>query len=320
MNEALQQVEDDDDRDVEIELDDAGNDDFNPNIADQLDNAPNDNPIEDKRTAEERILAFLEEDEELKEYGDGVQKRINKLTYNWREAERREQAAIAYAEGVKREIEQLRVRQQESDGVFINEYKGRVEAQLAQAKQNLKAAYEAGDAELIAEANTNIARFSAELANAEQTESRYRRRAQQAPQQFTQPNPQQFARPNPQFARPQQPPRPDPKAETWAERNTWFGEDRVMTDAALSIHRELVTEEGYTPDSDEYYAEVDKRIRRNFPHKFQQPAKPQQASSVTPSASNAVAKRGKRNVKLSASQVAMAKRLGVSLEEYAKYV
>ena len=92
-----------------------------------------------------------------------------------------------------------------------------------------------------------------------------------------------------------------------------------MTDAALSIHRELVYEEGYTPDSDEYYAEVDKRMRRNFPHKFQQ-AKSQQASSVTPSTSNAVAKRGKRNVKLSPSQVAMAKRLDVSLEEYAKYV
>jgi hypothetical protein len=298
---------------VIVELSDAAQaQESNPNVNDQLGAiAPeiDDEQIEEKLSAEDKVKQYLESDEELQDYGDGVQNRINKLTYNWRESERREQAAVDYAQKVQAEMQGLRDKQTQQDGAFINEYKGRVESQLDGAKRQYKEAYELGDADLIADANTAIARHSTELVNAEQTENRFKRNATQ-PQQPAQ---QQFQQ------QPQQPVQraPDVKAEGWAEKNEWFGQDAVMTNAAMTVHQELV-QNGYAPESDQYYQQIDKRMRSNFPHKFEKPRQ-QGQQQVTPGG-NAVRKNGKRSVKLSASQVNIAKRLGVSLEDYAKYV
>jgi len=312
------------DDEIEIEIESESLDNENPNVDDQLAATTTDDEGI-KLTAEERVKEYLEADEELKEYGDDVQRRINKLTYNWRESERREQAAVEYAQKVHTENDELRTQQQQQDGVFINEYKGRVEAQLETAKQQYKEAYEAGDPGLITEANGNIARYAAELNTAEQTEHRYKRNAQQPPpvrpqMQYPQAQPQAQPPMQQQPVYPQQQqPQPDAKAEGWAEKNKWFGEDRVMTTAAMGIHQDLV-QNGYAPESDEYYNQINSQMRKNFPHKFT-PPKQQVTQTVTPGATNAVVRKaGKKHVKLTASQVNIAKRLGVPLEEYAKYV
>lgn len=300
---------------------------INPNVDDQLDAAPSDDRGDDEKqvqlSAEEKVRQYLESDKELKEYGEDVQRRINKLTYNWRESERREQAALDYAQKVHQENLSLRDQQMQQDGVVLDEHKTRLEAQLETAKRQLKEAYETQDAGLIAEANQNIAQYAADLRSAEHTEHRFKRnqqKQQQQPQPYGQ---QQYPPPNyrPQHypQQQQQMPQPDEKAEKWATRNKWFGEDRVMTNAAMTIHQELINE-GYAPESDTYYTTLDNRLRENFPHKFQ-PVKPHVDSNVTPTSnSNPSRKSNKRNVKLTASQVNIAKRLGVPLEEYAKYV
>jgi hypothetical protein len=325
MNTQTQQVEDDeleDEIEITLESDDSTNSSDNPNVADQLAVTPgaeegaNEEP---KLTAEERMEQLMEGDEELKDYGQGVRKRINTLTYNWREAERQKDEAIRYAQKVQQEAQALRGRQHEQDGAYLGEAKARVEAQLDTAKRQLKEAHNLGDADLIADANANIGRFAAELAQVEATETQYKRRPaqpEQPPAQYQQPPPQQqYQQP------PRQPAQPDPKANAWAEKNKWFGEDEVMTNAALTIHNTLVTQEGYEPHSDEYYNQIDSRLRKNFPHKFQKPRNDGQ-QMVTPgsNASTTGRKGGKKQVRLSASQVAIAKKLGVPLEEYAKYV
>lgn len=312
----------DDDITLELEPNEPVND--NPNVDDQLATAPSDDgDTSAKLTAKERLAKFLDEDEGAKEYSDGVQKRIDKLTYNWRESERREQTAIQYAQNVHQENEGLKAQRQQQDGVFINEYKGRVEAEVDTAKRQYREAFDTGDSELIAEANANLSKRSAELNSAEQTENRFKRNSQrQAPQQQYAPQqPQQQYAPQQQQYAPQQPAaEPDAKATAWAEKNKWFGEDKIMTNAAMSIHSDLVTEEGFATESDGYYAELNKRIRKNFPHKFQTP-KQTGDQVVAPGGTQAGnPSRGKRTVKLSPSQVNIAKRLGVPLEEYAKYV
>jgi len=325
--EDLIDVGDEDESAVDITLED----DVNPNISDQLqttaeapetDDFDSDDEEEKVELSPEEILeAFLKDHPEVRELrSKDIKGRIDRLTYQQKEAERREQAAIEYARNVQKENAELKSKQQHQDGVFINEHKARLEAQLATAKEQYKDAQEAGDPELLAEANVLLARTSAELAQAEQTETRFQRfiRSSKPPEETLVP----YA-PEPS---PNQRPPVDAKAEAWAKRNEWFGEDEEMTQAALSIHNQLVTQEGYIPTGNGYYAELDSRLRRNFPDKFEKPATstaaPQGQQVVTPpsSTSNMRNPRGKRNIRLTPSQVSIAKKLGVPLEEYAKYV
>jgi hypothetical protein len=320
VDDTLVDVGDENENPVEVILEPE---ETNPNVIEQLADA--DEEVEakaDERTPEQKIKDYLDSDEELKEhYSRTVQKRIDKLTYEKHEAERREQAATDYARGVQSEIQNLKTKQQHQDGIFINEHKGRLEAQMEAAKQSYRDAVNQGDPDLIADANTLLSQTAAELAQAKQTETRFER--------FIKTTPAPSETIIPYEPEPRQPvqPQPDEKAEAWAEKNTWFGEDEDMTQAALAIHKKLVTEEGYIPTGDGYYAELDSRLRKNFPanYKSAQPVETPEISgqtTVTPtsSASSTPKVRGKKNVRLTSSQVAIAKKLGVPLEEYAKYV
>jgi len=324
-NEELIDVGEDDEVAVDVELEASDQEAGvtaveNPNIADQLNTTAESNEAEnDERTPQEKLQAYLEADESAAQYSRDVQKRINKLTYDKHEAERREKAATDYAQGVQKENLDLKSKQQHQDGVFINEHKSRVQAQLDHAKRQYKEAYELGDAELIADANQNIAQFASELTQAEQTETRFKRHIEHTP------DPSQNVMPyqpeaSPQYQAPTSP-QIDPKAEKWATHNTWFGEDEDMTNAAMEIHQSLVMNEGYLATGDAYYTELDSRMRKNFPSKFQKP-RMQGQSHVAPANNTPAGSRpnGKGKVRLSQSQVAIAKKLGVPLAEYAKYV
>ena len=325
MSEPLIDVGDENEDAVDIELDDDESNitAVNPNVADQLEAPAEGEKEEDKRTPAEKLEAYMEADEDAAEYGRDVRKRINKLTYEKHEAERREKAATEYAQGVQAENATLKVKQQHQDGVFLNEHKGRVTAQLEQAKQQYKEAHQSGDVDLITEANQNMAKYAAELTAADATESRFKRTVSRA--QPEAPPPYQ-PEPSPAYDEaPEQRRKIDPKAENWATANEWFGNDADMTDAAMQIHTSLVTQEGYLPTGDAYYTELDTRMRKNFPGKFGvRTPKPSMGGqqAVTPGGGGAAPARkpGKKSVRLSASQVAVAKKLGVPLEEYAKYV
>lgn len=237
-------------------------------------------------------------------------KRIDRLTKLRREAERREKDALQYAESVKAEMERLKSRMDSLDQGYVQEYTGRVQSELEQAKNDLRQAMSIGDTDAAVEAQTKISTLTVAQERARQAQIQHERRAQQ-------PVEQQIQQP-PQAQAPQQ---PDPKAEDWAERNTWFGKDQAMTYAAFGIHKELVEDEKFDPSSDEYYNELDKRIAAEFPHKFEsnsvQSNRPVQTVA---SASRTAKSSGPKKVKLTPSQVAIAKKLGVSLEDYAKQV
>ena len=241
------------------------------------------------------------------------QKRIDRLTKLRREAERREADAIKYAEAKQREAEDLKARLDKLDQGYVQEYSGRVESEIEAAKNALRQAMSIGDTDAAVEAQEKLSSLTYARERAKQAQMQYDRRAEQAPAQEA---PQQQAQP--QQAAPQ---RPDPKAEDWAEKNEWFGKDEAMTYAAFGIHKRLVENEGFDPNSDEYYNELDKRIADEFPHKLgknsQQGSRPVQTVA---SASRTAKNSGRRKVKLTPSQVAIAKKLGVPLDEYAKYV
>ena len=253
--------------------------------------------------------------EEVDDYGKKVQSRIDKLTKRAREAERREQAAIQYAQGVQRDSQQIKERAQQIDSGYVAEYGDRVEAQITQAKRELKEAMDLGDTEKQVEAQTKISRLSIEEERAASHKAQRERLKQEMeargvdprqPQMPQQPYPQQRPTPRP----------PDPKAEEWANKNEWFGQDEPMTLTSFSIHRKLV-EEGFDTTSDSYYNEIDKRMKETFPHRFDKVSPTQAVSSVNRSASPG---RRKGTVRLTPSQVAISKKLGVPLSEYAKYV
>ena len=253
--------------------------------------------------------------EEVDDCGKKVQSRIDKLTKRAREAERREQAAIQYAQGVQRDSQQIKERAQQIDSGYVAEYGDRVEAQITQAKRELKEAMDLGDTEKQVEAQTKISRLSIEEERAASHKAQRERLKQEMeargvdprqPQMPQQPYPQQRPTPRP----------PDPKAEEWANKNEWFGQDEPMTLTSFSIHRKLV-EEGFDTTSDSYYSEIDKRMKETFPHRFDKVSPTQAVSSVNRSASPG---RRKGTVRLTPSQVAISKKLGVPLSEYAKYV
>ena len=252
------------------------------------------------------------QDENLEDYSKGVQARIAKLTRKMREAERREQAALDYAKGVEEKRKQLEARFEKTDSDYIKKFETTISSGMEAAQKELAAAIESGDATAQVEANKRIATLAFENAKLEQAKQGREEKTQvkQPAQTFEQPVQQ------PQM---DDPINPDPRAEAWASKNSWFGTDKPMTYTAFEIHKDLTEKEGYDPNSDEYYAEVDKRIRIDFPHKFGNTEDKQSTAPVqTVASANRSVKPGRKQVRLTSSQVAIAKILGVPLEEYAK--
>ena len=249
------------------------------------------------------------EKDELEDVSKSVQKRIDKLTYKMREAERQRDEAVDYAKGVNQTASELKEKLKNSDSSLFKEYDNRVQSQLDQAKILLREAQESGNGEAIVEATEKLSRVSAEAENLRRLTAQQQIRERNAPKEVpVQETTNQF--------HPHQGRAPDPKAEAWANENSWFGTDQAMTFAAFGIHKELV-ESGIDPVSDNYYVEVNKRMRENFPHRFsQEESAPVQ--QVAASSRGARGKKGVRKIKLTPSQVAIAKRLNVPIEEYAK--
>ena len=244
---------------------------------------------------------------EIEEYSDGVKKRIAKLTKKMREAERQKEEAIQYARRVTEERNELGKTATSLDKNYTQEMEGRISSSIAAAQSKLAIAREQGDAKAEVEALTSISQLGYEQGKLAEIKSRHAMQEKEAkarPVLPTQPN--------------QPAPPPDPKAEDWASKNEWFGKDNAMTYTAFDLHRKITEEEGLDPQSDEYYVEIDKRIRLEFPHKFgkveKQTSKPtQNVASATRSS-----KTGRKTVRLTSSQIAIARKLGVPLEEYAK--
>ena len=262
-------------------------------------------------------------EEELDKRRDKTQKRINKLVAQRKESEEREAAALQFAQQQKTEADALRGQLTNLNTGYSAEASSRIDSQESQAKAAFKEAYEAGEVDKMADAQQVMAKIAIEkerlrIFKGNQEKQQQVRQAQQQYQQ--QPGAQQQVQQQQEYA---PPPQPDAKATDWAERdeNSWFGQDRAMTATAFTIHQQLVEEEGFDPQSNEYYAEVDKRIKVDFPHKFgnsdtKQTTKPVQSVA---SAQRSV-KPGRKTVRLTSSQVAIAKKLGVPLEEYAKQI
>ena len=244
---------------------------------------------------------------ELEDYSDGVQKRIAKLTKKWREAERQKEAALEYAKGVKQEQQTLKTKLSTIEPNYVTAMEGRVTSGLQAAQAALTKARDEGNIPAEVEAQKMIARLGVEEARV----ANLKKQASVKPQEKKEITLDQAIAPK-QAA-------PDPKAEDWAEKNPWFGQDSAMTYTAFDLHKKLTEEEGFDPNTDEYYKEVDKRMRLDFPHKFgntetKESTKPTQTVA---SATRSV-KPGRQTVRLTSSQVAIAKKLGVPLEEYAK--
>jgi len=249
-----------------------------------------------------------EKKKELEDYSEGVQKRIAKLTKKWREAERQKEAAIEYAKGVQKEQESLKTKLSTIEPNYMTAMEGRVVSGLQAAQSQLVKAREAGDVAAEVEAQKMIARLGVEEARV----ANLKKQAAAKPAETqTQTLDQAMA--------PKQP-TPDPKAEAWAEKNPWFGTDSAMTYTVFDLHKKLTEEEGFDAQSDEYYTEIDKRMRLDFPHKF---GRTEDTVTTKPTQTVASAKRSVNNksqktVRLTPSQVTIAKKLGVPLEEYAK--
>ena len=268
--------------------------------------------VEQPEAEEAPAEAEAKGEDELEQYSESVQRRISKLTNRFREEERQRQAAIEYAEAVKQQNEELRARLDKLDQSYVGEFGNRVEADAAAAKEAYRKAYEDGNADGMFEAQQRISQIALEQARYEEAKRRNEERQQQ-------PAPESQAAPQRQQPAAQQ---PDPKAEAWAGKNEWFGTDQTMTYAAFGIHRQLIEDEGFDPSSDEYYSELDNRIRTEFPHKFAEAKRDSgpRVASAGSTASKSSSSKGRRTVKLTPSQIAIAKRLNVPLEEYAKYV
>ena len=248
-----------------------------------------------------------EDKDELKEYSEGVQKRIAKLTRKMREAERQREEAIAFAEANKKRAEEVESKLSKLDKTYVSEFEGRVKTSLAAAKLALKNAIDSQDVDAQVAAQEQIANLTVDAArlNAMKVADVEKPKEVNVTPQRQQTTPQS-----------------DPKAEEWAARNAWFGNDTAMTYTAFDLHKKLVEEEGFDPKTDEYYSEIDKRIRVEFPHKFDK-VEDNSTERVKPTQNVASAKRSastgrRKTVKLTPSQVAIAKRLGVPLEDYAK--
>ena len=251
-------------------------------------------------------------DDQFEKAESNTQKRIDRLTKKMREAERREEEALRYAQNVKTEADQLKNRMSALDNSYVNEYSNRVTTQMGTAEQELARAIEVGDTNGVVEAQRKMTSLAIENDRAQQAKIQQERYAQQVQAQ----NQAQVQQPMPQ----QQPRRPDPKAEDWAARNEWFGSDEAMTYAAFGVHKKLVENEGFDPQSEDYYSELDKRMQEEFPHKLKNGGSRRPAQTVASVSRTSSGRSSGKKVRLTPSQVAIAKKLGVPLEEYAKYV
>ena len=258
--------------------------------------------------------------DELGAVNDAVQKRISKLTARMREAERREQAALEYAKGLQSQAQTLQQRLINTDYSRLNEAKTRMETQQTALRQIIQKAREEGDITTEIEAQERLTALLQEKNQVSQWLHQQQEAVRQPEQTYAH---AQAPAPAPR----QQPAAPDPRAEEWAARNEWFGQNRVMTYAAWGIHQDLIEREGIDPSSDEYYTELDRRIRDQFPKNFaddrssnQSTRQQRSAPAVAPASRSSGINSARRTVRLSPSQVAIAKKLGVPLEEYAKYV
>ena len=251
-----------------------------------------------------------EQSDNFEKAESATQKRIDRLTKKMREAERQREEAITYAQKVQAESTELRNRMNTLDTNYVTEYSTRVESQMTAAEQDMAKAMEVGDTNAVVEAQRKITSLAIENDRAQQAKQQQERLAKQVEEQPQVQQQQQVQQP----AR-----KPSPKAEAWASKNNWFGQDEAMTYAAFGIHKKLIEEEGFDPNSDEYYTELDRRVQTEFPHKFnggsRRPA--QTVASVSRTTSG---RSSNKKVILTPSQVAIAKKLGVPLEEYAKYV
>jgi hypothetical protein len=266
-------------------------------------------PVENVENAGE-IEATTSEDEFQKSENQ-TQKRINRLTKKMREAEKNADEALRFAKQKEQENQQLAQKLNQMDTSYVDQYSSRVESDMAQTEAALRNAMEIGDTEAAVAAQRKMTSLAVEADRAAQAKSANEKRQKQAP---TAPAPQQTI--------PQAPARPDPKAESWAQRNDWFGDDSAMTYAAFGIHKELVEQEGIDPKSDEYYDTLDRRMKEEFPHKFKDGSQSKRPAQTVASVnrSSGTGRSSGNKVRLTQRQVAMAKKLGVSLEQYAKYV
>jgi hypothetical protein len=264
----------------------------------------------DQGTENEEKKADEEKKKEIEDYSEGVKRRIAKLTRKMREAERREEAALQYAKKVQTEQELLKSKYSKLDTGYVSEMENRIKSSMEAAASKLAKAREDGDLKAEVAAQTEISRLGYEEARLMELKARPETKAQETEVKQPQTQPAQTQ---------EQPINPDPKAQQWAQSNTWFGQDEAMTYTAFSLHKKLVEEEGYDPQSDEYYSEIDKRIKLEFPHKFgsvntNSTSKPTQVVA----SANRSSKPGRKTVRLTPSQVAIANKLGVPLEDYAK--
>ena len=236
-----------------------------------------------------------DDDDELENYSESVQRRIRKLTSKYREEERQRQAAIEYAEAVKKQNDELQHRLTKLDESYVGEFGTRLESQVIAAKEAYRKAHDEGDVDAMFEAQENISRLALERSRYDHIKqvNEAKPAFQEAPQELPAQAPQRAA-----------PAKPDPKAEAWAEKNNWFGQDQTMTYAAFGIHRQLIEDEGFDPASDEYYNELDRRVRVEFPHKFKnskRDAGPRVASAESTASKSS--SKGRRTVKLTPSQI-----------------
>ena len=268
---------------------------------------------ETEATTEETKQEATDADD-LSQYSESVKKRIAKLTKKFRDEEKERAAAVEFAESVKKQNDELKAKLDKLDNTYVGEFDTRVQSQAAAAKEAYRKAYEAGDADAMYEAQQTISRIALEEARLNQLKEQREENAKKAEVNG--------AAPAPAPAQAPPPPKPDPRAEEWATQNEWFGQDQTMTYAAFGIHKSLIEEDGLDPNTEEYYTELDNRIRSEFPHKFGETKKSSgpRVASAGATASKATSQKGRRTVKLTPSQIAIAKRLNVPLEEYAKYV
>jgi hypothetical protein len=282
-----------------------------------VDVVENEDTTQEQETQQVSQVESEKPENEINQYSENVKKRIDKLTARLRETQRREEAAITYAKKVQEESSQLQQRMLRTDEERLHEAKGRIETQVVALKQIIRKAREEGDIDTETEANQRLTDL---IYDQRQVSEEDQRRVAYVQQQAASPVQQ------PQYQQPQyqQPAPVDPKLEDWMEKNPWYGQDTVMTNTAWGVHKQLVINEGFDGSSEEYYDELDKRMRNTFPRKFSQAqnnSTTRNVQSVAPATrSSGVNSSARRTVRLSPSQVAMAKKLGVPLEEYAKYV
>ena len=302
---------------AEIDLDEKGEAVKQEEVKEEIEvekvEAPADKTYENEReTKLEKKEDPKEEKDELKEYSEGVQKRIAKLTRKMREAERQREEAVTYAQTIKQQKDQAENRLSKLDKSYVSEFENRVTTSMAAAKLALKNAIESQNVEAQITAQEQLANLTVESARVNALKAVEKEKPSREKEVNITPQQQQPAQQS------------DPRAEEWASRNGWFGNDSAMTYTAFDIHKVLVEKEGYDPKTDEYYEEVDKRIRLEFPHKFDK-VEGQTTERAKPAQNVASANRSsstgrKKTVRLSPSQVAIAKRIGVPLEEYANHL